>query len=739
MIKNHGGDIAAYVRISVDLDLSGENTSIENQKAIIEKYVRDNYPNRKVVFYEDRDKSGYTFAQRPGYQELRKALMQGKYDTVIFKDFSRFSRRNSLGLVELETLRDLNIRIISINDNVIFPDNDQWLQIQFRFLLNELPVTDTSRKVRSVVKNRQERGEWICSVPYGFRMINTKKMTFEAVPEEVEVIQRIFRMYVEEELGYKKMAIILTNEGLPTPRQSEKVRREAAGLDYSVSNITGKWSAVTISTILKNDFYIGTLRQHKYERAKINGADVRTGEDEEIVIENHHPAIIEHRIFSAAQTAHSRRTTSHYRGKKKNENVYSGFLFCGECGRPLNTMSRGDGKETYQCSTYAKYGKNHCSNHYVKAGQIEAFMMTYLQMLQDTSKDMIKRLQTSIKDEKKFTGVQDGAIKNLNKQLADTQAKLKSLVTQKARDAAKGLFDDDTLDETYDSLIQEAGAQIKSIQAQITQVNNRRNDIIRLNRSAKVAMDIFAKMLKKEKLDRIDLELLVDKIIVHQDIENEDGKDVNYKYFEVMLKPDIDSILLSGVLPDTMEEAVNFNLGIVDSLKTRVVQKIIKHQDEVYDVNVVREGDPLEIYTEKDGGVIFRKYSPMGDLQEFASAMCESIGDATGHIAAVADRDTIIALHGAPKRDLMDKPNSPELDKLMEQRKNYLYKSGESRIHASEAAGNYHLGAAAPILSQGDLMGCVMLLLGEGDSPLQESDQNLTRTAAGFLGRQMEN
>ncbi len=152
----------------------------------------------------------------------------------------------------------------------------------------------------------------------------------------------------------------------------------------------------------------------------------------------------------------------------------------------------------------------------------------------------------------------------------------------------------------------------------------------------------------------------------------------------------------------------------------------------------IREGDPLEIYTEKDGGVIFRKYSPMGDLQEFAAQMCESIGAATGHIAAVADRDAIIALHGLPKRELMDKPNSHELEKLMEQRVNYLYHPGDTPIRASESAEKYHLGAAAPILSQGDLMGAVLLLLGEGDSPLKESDQSLAKTAAGFLGMQME-
>ena len=152
----------------------------------------------------------------------------------------------------------------------------------------------------------------------------------------------------------------------------------------------------------------------------------------------------------------------------------------------------------------------------------------------------------------------------------------------------------------------------------------------------------------------------------------------------------------------------------------------------------IREGDPLEIYTEKDGGVIFRKYSPMGDLQEFASQMCQSIGSATGHIAAVADRDSIIALHGIPKRELMDKPNSAQLEALMEQRSQYLYQAGDSRIPAAEGMEKYHLGAAAPILSQGDLMGCVMLLLADEDAPLDPADQTVAKTAAGFLGLQME-
>lgn len=152
----------------------------------------------------------------------------------------------------------------------------------------------------------------------------------------------------------------------------------------------------------------------------------------------------------------------------------------------------------------------------------------------------------------------------------------------------------------------------------------------------------------------------------------------------------------------------------------------------------IREGDPLEIYTEKDGGVIFRKYSPMGDLQDFAAQICESIGKNTGRIAAVADRDSIIALSGAPRRELVDRRNSADLENLMEQRKSYRYSPGNVKLRAVEGSEKYYLGAAAPIVAQGDLMGCVMLLMDEEETLPAEGDQKLVQTVAGFLGRQME-
>ena len=170
----------------------------------------------------------------------------------------------------------------------------------------------------------------------------------------------------------------------------------------------------------------------------------------------------------------------------------------------------------------------------------------------------------------------------------------------------------------------------------------------------------------------------------------------------------------------------------VDSLGRVVIPKEIRHTLRI------KEGSPLEIYTEKDGGVTFRKYSPLGDLQDFAVQMCDSIRRNTGCIAAVSDRDSIIAQAGGQKRELLDKPNSPELDRLMEDRKLYRYAAGGDKLKPTDHSDRYHLGVAAPILCQGDILGCVMMLLEEGSQLPSELDHRLASTVAEFLGKQME-
>ena len=714
-------DIAGYTRISFEDDEEKEKdtTSIENQKAIIEDFVRRKFPGSRLTFYEDRDRSGYTFESREDYQRMRKAMMAHKIDILVVKDFSRFSRRNSRGLVELEDLRDAGIRIISIGDNIDYPNDDDWLKIQFQFLINEMPVTDTSKKVRNVIRRRQEDGKWICAAPYGY-IINMRQ-EFEVVPTEADVVRTVFRLYNEEGWGYKRIANHLTEQGIPTPRMSEKQRMDAIGKENKIK-AKPEWSIVSVQGILDNDFYIGTFRARKYTRKKINGVDVKLDAEENVVIENHHQAIIDYRTFATTRTLREKRSRSNHRGVKKYDNVYSGFLQCGDCGSPMFSMSRTDIKPAYTCGTYHRRGTKGCSSHHIRVDRLDFLLKLYVERVMKNAAAMLEQLNSDLANEQENVQETEVSADNLAAVMEDYITELKITKRQRIRELMKRPEDEALIEETYDEMEAELQNKITGIRNQIDMLADKRNTILRVNRAAKLAMDVFRDILEKESLERNDLELVIKKIRVYED------------HLEIELRRDIDQLIRC----ESLEMAVNFEQGSMDILKTELVQSSIHRKDKVYTVNVISDGDPLEIYTEKDGGVIFRKYSPMGDLQDFAAQICDSIGANTGCIAAVSDRDSIIALSGAPKRELVDKPNSRELDKLMESRKNYRYMPGDTLLRATEGSDKYHLGVASPILSQGDLMGCVMLLMGENTAPLAEAEQRLVQTVAGFLGKQME-
>ena len=152
----------------------------------------------------------------------------------------------------------------------------------------------------------------------------------------------------------------------------------------------------------------------------------------------------------------------------------------------------------------------------------------------------------------------------------------------------------------------------------------------------------------------------------------------------------------------------------------------------------IREGDPLEIYTDTDGQVIFKKYSPMGELSEFAAQICDALHKTTGSIAVVCDRDAVIAVAGGGKRELMGKRITPELEQVMESRKIYQY-SGEGRpLQVTEGNDTLLTAVAAPILAEGDLLGLVLFVSSDPAAVTGDTEYKLAQTIAAFLGRHME-
>lgn len=155
----------------------------------------------------------------------------------------------------------------------------------------------------------------------------------------------------------------------------------------------------------------------------------------------------------------------------------------------------------------------------------------------------------------------------------------------------------------------------------------------------------------------------------------------------------------------------------------------------------IREGDPLEIFTDRQGQIILKKYSPIGELNEFSNEYCEALHDNTNHIAIISDRDNIIAISGGSKKEYLEKRISPELEKVTESKEIFFTSKDNSPIkifYEDENGDNYTAQVIAPIVMQGDPIGSIILASKEEDIVMSEMEIKLLKTAAGFLSKQME-
>lgn len=151
----------------------------------------------------------------------------------------------------------------------------------------------------------------------------------------------------------------------------------------------------------------------------------------------------------------------------------------------------------------------------------------------------------------------------------------------------------------------------------------------------------------------------------------------------------------------------------------------------------IREGDPLEIYTDNDGEVIFKKYSPIGEMGNIASQYSEVLYKTSGFPAVICDRDHVIAVSGLPKKELLERRVSPALEEMMELRKNYSGNGEADALQPVEGVDRYAV-AGAPIIAAGDVCGSVLFLAGENGSSAGETEMKLIGAASLFLAKQME-
>lgn len=156
----------------------------------------------------------------------------------------------------------------------------------------------------------------------------------------------------------------------------------------------------------------------------------------------------------------------------------------------------------------------------------------------------------------------------------------------------------------------------------------------------------------------------------------------------------------------------------------------------------IKEGDPLEIFTDKEGEIILKKYSPIGELSEFATGYAETLAKTTGHIACITDKDTVIAVSGGSKKEFLEQDLSQELEQLLEDKE--VYTSKENNEVALPITKNdnvqrkYNSQVVYPIISQGDVIGSVILLSKDNNTKMGDAELKVVQSAAGFLSSQMD-
>ena len=501
--------IDGYVRLSRD-DNKRNYSSIENQKLIIQKYAEENNMIVRHI-YEDDGISGYSF-NRPDFQKMMANL--DTIDVIVAKDLSRIGRHNAKVLLFLEKMEEQGKRVILIDDNYdsLYSDDDI---IGIKTWDNERHVKNTSRKVKRIKKMEQENGTLKCIPPFGYtRHPLNKQMVL--IDEEAAAILNLEKDLYLEGNGIRRVAEILSKRGVPTPTMLQKERYESLGLTYN-REIAYTWSYGMVKDTLFNDYHNGILRTHKRERVTINGKDKKIPKEQQYVFPNHHPKIFDDDTMKLLFEVKDRRHNSKYRGQKKHINLFSGCLYCQDCGMKLTAINRPNRGKYYVCGTYNKKGKQFCQHaHLVTEETLIDALIKYLTLCRDSLADIIQNFDLS--KLKVDTYSANDSQQRLESELEKVKGELKTLITQKVKEITANPTMNEIINETYAALQTEKMERISAIEKTLQDLTKEPHiPAATIKPNLQTALDILNEVLEQKSLTRTDIEVLVEKIIVDKD------------------------------------------------------------------------------------------------------------------------------------------------------------------------------------------------------------------------------
>lgn len=495
-----------YYRLSRDED--EELNSLTNQRKIIYNFAVSN--GHEVVGESfDDNVSGMHF-NRKGIERIYEAVDAGKIEAIIVKALSRLGRHRTQTALFIDYLREHDVRVLSATENIdTFNENDDLI-IGFKGLVNDFYARDGSRRVRTGYRQKQKEGI-VMAPPFGyFKDKNTKQVVI--VDEAAETVRLIFTTYVSGS-GLKAIARMLNEQKCKTPAQMQQTLLNKH-LPNTHNGILKKylWDATMVSRILQDESYIGTLICHKSERNKINKTFRFTNPDEQYRHEDFFPSIVTRELWEQTQTILAQRKERNVRaGTARKILRYSGLLFCKDCGRSMTgkrVRSKDGERVVYACSTYHRYGKEHCPAHSIDKAVLDELITKELldtkQMYQDNWSSLARLIDRWI-PKAEVAGTQ---IAKLKEHILLLEDEVEVILVERIRDKANA--------KRYDHMIEKREAEIAAAGKRIEELQNI-SEVIRA-RQAKLKRDIslIDDILKEGKMSEAHLRMLVGRIYVHE-------------------------------------------------------------------------------------------------------------------------------------------------------------------------------------------------------------------------------
>ncbi len=370
---------ALYERLSRDDENQGDSNSVVNQKAMLERYSRENgFTNLR--HFTDDGYSGTNF-NRPAWQELMSLVDEGKVDTIIVKDMSRIGRNYlEVGMYTEVKFPNNNIRFIAIN-NGVDSDNQQDNDFTpFLNIINEFYVKDTSKKIRAVKKSQGEAGVHLTTnPPYGFMKNPDNPKQWIIDEEAAQVVKRIFNLCMEG-YGTAQIARILKEDKVETPSNYWK----RIGRNYPSKPTADPygWDPKTISGILEKCEYIGhTVNFRTNKPSYKTKKKVFNPPEKWQIFENTHEAIIDEETFERVQELRKNKRRPTKTGKT---NMFSGIAKCADCGSKMYycTMNNYETRQDhFVCSSARKNSTKTCDTHFIRAVVLEEGTLQNIQLV----------------------------------------------------------------------------------------------------------------------------------------------------------------------------------------------------------------------------------------------------------------------------------------------------------------------------------------------------------------------